>query len=144
MRRAGNERALVHRLAQAAHCFGQGKVGSGFDIASAIFGPVKYVRFSPRASSLSWYAPRVPRASHGTPLVPRASHGAFLVPRPRGLTSHNALLGCSELCTVYHMCALPVHSLAGRDLTWYAVPPWGSILIGMHSTAPMINNEEKA
>ncbi|KAF8477117.1 ribosomal protein S5 domain 2-type protein [Kalaharituber pfeilii] len=38
---------LVHNLAQAAHCAAQGKIGSGFDIAAAIFGSCIYHRFSP-------------------------------------------------------------------------------------------------
>ena len=37
----------LHRVAQIAHCAAQGKVGSGFDIASAVFGSCIYRRFSP-------------------------------------------------------------------------------------------------
>jgi phosphomevalonate kinase len=37
----------LHNLAQAAHCAAQGKVGSGFDVASAVFGSCVYRRFSP-------------------------------------------------------------------------------------------------
>lgn len=37
----------LHNLAQAAHCAAQGKVGSGFDVAAAVFGSCKYRRFSP-------------------------------------------------------------------------------------------------
>lgn len=37
----------VHNLAQAAHCAAQGKVGSGFDIAAAVFGSCLYKRFTP-------------------------------------------------------------------------------------------------
>ena len=37
----------LHNLAQAAHCAAQGKVGSGFDIASAVYGSCLYKRFSP-------------------------------------------------------------------------------------------------
>lgn len=37
----------VHALAQAAHCAAQGKVGSGFDVASAVYGTHVYRRFSP-------------------------------------------------------------------------------------------------
>ncbi|WWD20903.1 phosphomevalonate kinase [Kwoniella shandongensis] len=37
---------LVHSLAQYAHCLAQGKVGSGFDISSAVFGTHIYRRFS--------------------------------------------------------------------------------------------------
>jgi phosphomevalonate kinase len=39
----------MHCLAQAAHCLAQGKVGSGFDVASAVYGTHVYRRFSPAA-----------------------------------------------------------------------------------------------
>ena len=37
----------VHNLAQASHCAAQGKVGSGFDVAAAVYGSCLYRRFSP-------------------------------------------------------------------------------------------------
>ena len=37
---------LVHIIAQCAHCVAQGKVGSGFDVSSAVYGSQHYVRFS--------------------------------------------------------------------------------------------------
>lgn len=37
----------LHRLAQLAHCAAQGKVGSGFDVASAVYGSCIYRRFTP-------------------------------------------------------------------------------------------------
>ena len=43
---AGSQR-VVHRVAQAAHCSAQGKVGSGFDVSAAVYGSQRYVRFSP-------------------------------------------------------------------------------------------------
>ncbi|EXJ84827.1 hypothetical protein A1O3_05500 [Capronia epimyces CBS 606.96] len=47
----GTESALPHRtihnLAQAAHCAAQGKVGSGFDVAAAVYGSSLYRRFTP-------------------------------------------------------------------------------------------------
>ena len=42
---------LLHNLAQAAHCAAQGKVGSGFDVAAAVFGSILYRRFSPSVLS---------------------------------------------------------------------------------------------
>ncbi|KAL9113054.1 MAG: hypothetical protein Q9227_002666 [Pyrenula ochraceoflavens] len=39
--------ARLHNLAQAAHCAAQGKVGSGFDVAAAVYGSILYRRFSP-------------------------------------------------------------------------------------------------
>ncbi|KAL9601082.1 MAG: hypothetical protein Q9219_002792 [cf. Caloplaca sp. 3 TL-2023] len=40
-------RRQLHNLAQAAHCAAQGKVGSGFDVAAAVYGSCIYRRFSP-------------------------------------------------------------------------------------------------
>ena len=37
----------IHNLAQAAHCAAQGKVGSGFDVAAAVYGSCLYRRFTP-------------------------------------------------------------------------------------------------
>ena len=37
----------IHNLAQAAHCTAQGKIGSGFDVAAAVYGSCIYRRFSP-------------------------------------------------------------------------------------------------
>ena len=39
---------IVHNLAQVAHCAAQGKVGSGFDIAAAVYGSCIYRRFDPK------------------------------------------------------------------------------------------------
>ena len=43
----GPWRAKVHNLAQAVHCTAQGKIGSGFDVAAAVYGSCIYRRFSP-------------------------------------------------------------------------------------------------
>lgn len=43
-----SELEFVHKLAQVAHCQAQGKVGSGFDVASATFGSIIYQRFEPK------------------------------------------------------------------------------------------------
>ncbi|KAK0627309.1 phosphomevalonate kinase [Immersiella caudata] len=42
---------ILHNLAQAAHCAAQGKVGSGFDVAAAVYGSSLYRRFSPSVLS---------------------------------------------------------------------------------------------
>lgn len=44
----GPSKEKLHRLAQSAHCAAQGKVGSGFDVASAVYGSCVYRRFSPQ------------------------------------------------------------------------------------------------
>jgi len=38
---------IAHNLAQICHCWAQGKIGSGFDVSSAIYGSQVYSRFSP-------------------------------------------------------------------------------------------------
>lgn len=38
---------LLHNLAQIAHCKAQKKIGSGFDVATAIYGSIRYRRFKP-------------------------------------------------------------------------------------------------
>ncbi|MCJ1318910.1 phosphomevalonate kinase [Xylographa vitiligo] len=43
----GAGKTRVHNLAQAAHCIAQGKIGSGFDVAAAVYGSCVYRRFSP-------------------------------------------------------------------------------------------------
>ena len=40
-------KAVLHNLSQTAHSTAQGKIGSGFDIASAVYGSCTYRRFSP-------------------------------------------------------------------------------------------------
>ncbi|KAG2146490.1 ribosomal protein S5 domain 2-type protein [Suillus bovinus] len=43
----GDGRRLAHNASQFVHCLAQGKVGSGFDVSSAVFGSQIYRRFSP-------------------------------------------------------------------------------------------------
>ncbi|KAI3703544.1 hypothetical protein L1987_73697 [Smallanthus sonchifolius] len=50
---------VVHIIAQTAHCMAQGKVGSGFDVSSAVYGSHRYVRFSPQVISSAQNAIRV-------------------------------------------------------------------------------------
>lgn len=42
-----SEKTLIHNLAQFVHCLAQGKVGSGFDVSSAVWGSHRYKRFNP-------------------------------------------------------------------------------------------------
>ncbi|KAK3822852.1 MAG: Phosphomevalonate kinase [Benniella sp.] len=39
---------LLHNVAQFVHCLAQGKIGSGFDVSSAVWGSHIYRRFSPK------------------------------------------------------------------------------------------------
>lgn len=38
---------ILHNLCQIAHCKAQKKIGSGFDVATAVFGSIQYRRFRP-------------------------------------------------------------------------------------------------
>ncbi|MGC9190880.1 MAG: hypothetical protein ACP5FR_03155 [Candidatus Micrarchaeia archaeon] len=42
-----HEKDALHKLAQLAHSVAAGKIGSGFDIAAAVHGSIKYTRYSP-------------------------------------------------------------------------------------------------
>lgn len=46
-------RETVHKLAQLSHCRAQGKVGSGFDVATAVYGTCVYERFGKGADRKS-------------------------------------------------------------------------------------------
>ncbi|AET40627.1 phosphomevalonate kinase Ecym_6245 [Eremothecium cymbalariae DBVPG len=39
---------LIHNISQISHCQAQGKIGSGFDVAAAVFGTILYRRFDPQ------------------------------------------------------------------------------------------------
>lgn len=92
----------LHNLAQAAHCAAQGKVGSGFDVASAVYGTCIYRRFSPHI--LSHHAePGVPRfASELQDIVQENHHGGkwdteihkYVIKIPKGLR----LIMCDVSC----------------------------------------------
>ena len=43
LRKGDDDRRIVHNLAQLAHAVAQGKIGSGFDVAAAVYG--EYVAF---------------------------------------------------------------------------------------------------
>ncbi|QID87358.1 phosphomevalonate kinase [Saccharomyces pastorianus] len=44
-------RKVIHNLSQVAHCQAQGKIGSGFDVAAAAYGSIRYRRFPPKLIS---------------------------------------------------------------------------------------------
>jgi phosphomevalonate kinase len=39
--------ALAHQLSQLCHVVAQGKVGSGFDVCTAVYGSICYERYTP-------------------------------------------------------------------------------------------------
>lgn len=50
----------MHALAQLTHCLAQGKVGSGFDVSSAVYGSHAYRRFSPAILTPLMSSPHLP------------------------------------------------------------------------------------
>lgn len=44
-------RDTIHKVAQIAHCDAQGKIGSGFDVATAVYGSIVYRRYKPEVIS---------------------------------------------------------------------------------------------
>ncbi|KAI8054510.1 Phosphomevalonate kinase [Syncephalis plumigaleata] len=56
-------RRIVHNLAQACHCYAQGKIGSGFDVSSAVNAGHAYRRFSPAILD-TFLAMNIMNASH--------------------------------------------------------------------------------
>lgn len=49
LRPDSEDRRVVHNLAQLVHAVAQGKIGSGFDVAAAVYGTQMYRRFSAHA-----------------------------------------------------------------------------------------------
>lgn len=39
---------IIHNCSQIAHCYAQKKIGSGFDVATAVYGSIIYRRFDPK------------------------------------------------------------------------------------------------
>ncbi|KAK9235301.1 ribosomal protein S5 domain 2-type protein [Lipomyces kononenkoae] len=63
---ASESKKILHNLAQVAHCNAQGKVGSGFDVACAVYGSIVYHRFQP---SIISSLPSAPTSSENEPEV---------------------------------------------------------------------------
>lgn len=38
---------IIHNCSQVSHCYAQKKIGSGFDVAAAVYGSIEYRRFDP-------------------------------------------------------------------------------------------------
>ncbi|PWA01866.1 hypothetical protein BB558_002005 [Smittium angustum] len=55
LKNSGNndDKYFVHGFSQYCHCLAQGKIGSGFDVSSAIFGSHIYQRFSPSSIEIA-------------------------------------------------------------------------------------------
>lgn len=91
-------RRVLHNLAQLAHCAAQGKVGSGFDVAAAVYGSSVYRRFSPSlvpslAPGEPGFAPLVSDAVDG-----RADWDCEVRPELVGLPPGVAIRMCDVDC----------------------------------------------
>ena len=78
---------VVHIIAQTAHCIAQGKVGSGFDVSSAVYGSHRYVRFSPDVLSSAQVLPSLSLLSLSVYLmlgfamsIERLHHDCMIIP----------------------------------------------------------------
>lgn len=91
--------SLAHNLAQLIHCSAQGKVGSGFDVATAFHGSQTYRRFTPAVIS-----DLLALASTGATADPRAT--AASIPRSlllRQLYDSDAAHGWNYSVTPFHL-----------------------------------------
>jgi phosphomevalonate kinase len=112
--RLAEDLRIVHNLAQLVHCKAQGKIGSEFDVASAVYGTQVHQRFSPDAFG-------VLLEDNGAPQS--ASERASFAKR----------LATSVLDTdrslwdqVIQPFRLPprVNIVVRRRLWWFELPPW--------------------
>lgn len=62
------DRAYIHNIAQFAHSLAQGKIGSGFDVAAAVYGSQIYNRFDPQLleAVLKHYQPNINPTNNST------------------------------------------------------------------------------
>lgn len=115
-------KSVLHNLAQAAHCAAQGKVGSGFDVAVAVYGTCKYRRFSPSIlSSLGevgskGFASRVKSVVENEGGVWDTECEKDLVTIPKGM----ALVMCDVDC------GSNTPSMVKKVLEWRKADPSGS------------------
>ncbi|EGV63439.1 phosphomevalonate kinase [Yamadazyma tenuis] len=83
---SANNTNIIHNLAQIAHCRAQGKIGSGFDVATAVYGSIQYQRFVP-----GLIAPHV-QGEAATGLVPLVDSEWDFTHNPCTLPPHVRLL----------------------------------------------------
>ncbi|VDB95113.1 unnamed protein product [Peniophora sp. CBMAI 1063] len=108
-----NGREQAHNLAQFVHCFAQGKVGSGFDVASAVFGSQLYTRFRPAVLAPLMDDPKLSLAAALAPRAPGWDHKVV----PFALPPSTRLL----LADVHMGSNTPL--LVGQVLKWRAANP---------------------
>jgi len=65
---AETDKAFIHNIAQFAHSLAQGKIGSGFDVAAAVYGSQIYNRFDPELleTVLKHYQPNINPTNNST------------------------------------------------------------------------------
>ncbi|KAL7410718.1 phosphomevalonate kinase [Mrakia frigida] len=107
---------LVHNVAQYCHCLAQGKVGSGFDVSSAVWGSQIYRKFGVDALEELMTAEEGPSSSLLPSLQPSNPKWTNEV-NPFGLPAHTRLM----LADVDAGSDTP--SLVGKVLKWKAAEP---------------------
>lgn len=119
-------RSILHNLAQAAHCAAQGKVGSGFDVAVAVYGTCKYRRFSPHMlSSLGEigskdFSARVKEITEDTSSDPKLKWDALLEKGKVTIPAGMALVMCDVDCGSQTV------SMVKKVLAWKAADQEGA------------------
>ena len=104
---------LMHNTAQYAHSQAQGKVGSGFDVAAAIWGSQTYTRFNPHCLSPLLERNHVNIDSYSGPF---STHTKFQI------TSKDLLAGLSASSPGWadHL---------SREIVAFSLPPLTSLLL---------------
>lgn len=104
----------IHSLAQIAHCTAQGKIGSGFDVSSAVFGSQVYQQFQKQQVQQFMDLPFTAQQTQLRPLITSwttTTHRAMQL--PPGL--------CLVLADVY--CGADTPSMVKQVLAWASSQP---------------------
>lgn len=116
----------IHNLAQAAHCAAQGKVGSGFDVAAAVYGACLYRRFTPAIleavgdSGVTGFADRLRKCINENWDV-ETLHEAVQIPKSLSLLMCDVDCGSETPGMVRQILAWRQEKPAEADLLWTAI-----------------------
>lgn len=115
----------LHNLSQFAHCLAQGKVGSGFDVSSAVFGSQRFTRASssilaPLLSAEDPFEPGVLKAFAENLSIWDNVHDGFCLPKGMRLLMGDVNAGSSTPGMVKAV-------LRWLDTTENAAAVWGSL-----------------
>ncbi|EPE24408.1 Ribosomal protein S5 2-like protein [Glarea lozoyensis ATCC 20868] len=140
---------ILHNLAQAAHCAAQGKVGSGFDVAAAVYGTCIYRRFSPSIlSSLGEpgskdFASRVKSVVDNTSTMKHENWDTEISSNSVSVSKGYALVMCDVDC------GSETVGMVKKVLEWRKNDPdgskklWDALQISNESLASALSSENK-